>query len=103
MGVNATFILTIRLPVGVASVSARVVYVVDEPDRAGFAYGTLPEHLEEGEESFIVRRADGRVRFDVRAFSRPRHPLARFGAPVTRLLQVRATDAYLGAMRAAAL
>lgn len=30
----------------------RVVYVVDEPDRVGFAYGTLDGHPERGEESF---------------------------------------------------
>ena len=33
----------------------RVVYVVDEPDRRGFAYGTLPGHPETGEELFAVR------------------------------------------------
>ena len=33
----------------------RVVYVVDEPDRRGFAYGTLPGHAESGEELFVVR------------------------------------------------
>ena len=33
----------------------RVVYVVDEPDRRGFAYGTLPGHPESGEELFLVR------------------------------------------------
>ena len=33
----------------------RVVYVVDEPDRRGFAYGTLPGHAESGEERFVVR------------------------------------------------
>ncbi len=33
----------------------RVVYVIDEPDRRGFAYGTLPGHPESGEELFAVR------------------------------------------------
>jgi uncharacterized protein (UPF0548 family) len=32
----------------------RVVDVVDEPTRRGFAYGTLPGHPESGEESFVV-------------------------------------------------
>lgn len=96
-----TFMLAVPLPVGFAVAGARVVYVIDEPDCAGFAYGTLPEHPEEGEEAFLIRRHDGRVRFEVTAFSRPRHPLARLGAPVARLLQVRATNAYLRAMRAA--
>jgi uncharacterized protein (UPF0548 family) len=50
----------------------RVVYVTDEDDRFGFAYGTLPGHPERGEEAFHVRRdEDGPVTFDVVAFSRP--------------------------------
>ena len=32
----------------------RVVYVVNEPHRRGFAYGTLPGHPERGEEAFII-------------------------------------------------
>jgi uncharacterized protein (UPF0548 family) len=76
-----------------------LVYVVDEPDRAGFAYGPLPAHPEEDEEAFLIRRRDGRVRFEVIAFSRPRHPLARLGAPITRLLQLRTNNNYLDAMR----
>ena len=34
--------------------TARIVYVVDTPTRYGFAIGTLPGHLEEGEERFLV-------------------------------------------------
>ena len=33
-----------------------VVAVVDEPDRQGFAYGTLTGHPLRGEEAFIVER-----------------------------------------------
>jgi uncharacterized protein (UPF0548 family) len=70
--------------------SARIVYVVDEPTRFGFAYGTLPGHVESGEERFLVERAeDGTVWYDVRAFSRPRHILARIGYPLVRCLQRR--------------
>ncbi|HNM27952.1 MAG TPA: DUF1990 domain-containing protein, partial [Saprospiraceae bacterium] len=35
--------------------SCRIVYAVEEPRRFGFAYGTLPAHLERGEELFLVR------------------------------------------------
>ncbi|WP_205647597.1 DUF1990 family protein [Agromyces badenianii] len=35
-----------------------VVYVVDEPDRIGFAYGTTAVGPENGEESFILERRD---------------------------------------------
>ena len=34
----------------------RVVYVIDEPDVRGWAYGTLLGHPECGEERFVVRR-----------------------------------------------
>ncbi len=52
--------LTVLLAVPVAllwvTVACWVVYVVDEPERFGFAYGTLPHHVIEGEESFVVER-----------------------------------------------
>lgn len=35
-----------------------VVYVIDEPDRIGFAYGTTADGPESGEESFILERRD---------------------------------------------
>jgi uncharacterized protein (UPF0548 family) len=77
----------------------RVVYVVDEADRKGFAYGTLPGHPECGEESFIVSIDDeGAVQFDVTAFSRPARWFARLGGPVTRLIQRRVTWRYLDAI-----
>jgi uncharacterized protein (UPF0548 family) len=91
-------------PLGPASVLAacRVVAVVDEPRRFGFAYGTLPLHPESGEEAFLVEWGDDdAVRFRVVAVSRPAHPLARLGGPVTRLVQRRATRAYLEALRRA--
>ena len=42
-----------RIAPGIAT-PCRVVYVIDEPSRRGFAYGTLPGHPESGEEAFIV-------------------------------------------------
>jgi uncharacterized protein (UPF0548 family) len=81
----------------------RVVYVVDEPDRRGFAYGTLPGHPECGEEAFLVGRdADGTVWGEVRAFSRPASPLTRLAGPAGRLVQRIAVRRYLGAMARAA-
>lgn len=75
----------------------RVVYVVDEPDRVGFAYGTLPGHAESGEESFILDRRDGHPRFTVRAFSNPASWLSRVGGPLTGKVQVMMADRYLRA------
>ena len=97
------FVLVLRFPLaGWAVAPGRVVYVLDQPDRLGFAYGTLPGHPERGEEAFIVVRAEGRIRFEVLAFSRPHDPLARLGQPVARALQVRTLKAYLRTMEALA-
>jgi len=50
----------------------RVVYVIDEPNRKGFAYGTLPGHPLSGEESFIVELdEDGSVWLTIRSLTRP--------------------------------
>jgi len=72
--------------------ACRIVYVVDEDDRVrrfGFAYGTLFEHAECGEERFTVEwnRKDDTVWYEILAFSRPGHIFARLGYPLSRLLQ----------------
>jgi uncharacterized protein (UPF0548 family) len=91
-----TVVLAVTLP-GISAIAAcRIVYVTDEPNRFGFAYGTLPAHPEQGEEAFhIESEVDGTVRFVVTAFSRPRHPLARIGSPVARQIQLSVTRHYL--------
>jgi uncharacterized protein (UPF0548 family) len=82
------------LPVGFIDVVCRVVDVVEEGDRFGFAYGTLPVHPERGEESFtVVRAADGSITFEIAAVSRPRQLLARACPPIARKLQRSATMA----------
>ena len=79
----------------------RIIYVVDESDRFGFAYGTLTAHPEQGEESFIVSKDEaGAVWFDITAFSRPRDFFARLGSPVARRLQVSVTHRYLDGLEA---
>jgi len=80
----------------------RVVYVIDEPDRQGFAYGTLPGHPESGEEVFIVERRAGSTFVEVRAFSRHGRWFTRLGAPVARRVQRRATRQYVESVRRAA-
>jgi uncharacterized protein (UPF0548 family) len=82
------------------SVCCRVVYVVDDKDRWGFAYGTLPHHAERGEESFTVSNdKDGTVTFTVESLSRPASALARLGSPMARVVQKRMTQRYLDAIR----
>jgi|SRR5581483_4215213 len=83
--------------------ACRVVYVIDDTgpvDTFGFAYGTLPGHVERGEECFTVRRnhADDSVWYDILAFSRPNHWLTRLGYPYVRRLQERFARDSLQAM-----
>jgi uncharacterized protein (UPF0548 family) len=83
----------------------RIVYTVDDdgPVRSiGFAYGTLPEHAESGEERFTIEwhRRDDSVWYDLLAFSRPNQFLARIGYPVARRLQKRfAADSKQAVLR----
>ena len=88
--------------VGLGPVRApcRVVYVVDEPDRRGFAYGTLPGHPESGEELFAVRHdpADDAVYAEVVAFSRHATWWSRAAGPVTSLIQRIVTARYVEAV-----
>jgi uncharacterized protein (UPF0548 family) len=98
---GTTVLLRIGLgPIGITA-PCRVVLAVDEPDRAGFAYGTLPGHPERGEESFVLHRTDTDTLFEIRAFSRPARWFSRLGAPVSRTVQRRVTAAYLRAIPSA--
>ncbi|GAA2820171.1 DUF1990 domain-containing protein [Kitasatospora sp. CM 4170] len=77
-------------------IPCRVVWTVDEPDRIGFGYGTLPGHPECGEEAFLVSMdADGEVWFEVTAFARLAAWYARLGRPVSVLCQYLAIESYL--------
>src|SRR5947207_2203441 len=72
----------------------RVVYGIGDRDRGtqfGFAYGTLTNHAEAGEELFEVflNRDSDDVMYRIRAVSRPRAVLARLGHPFVRSLQAR--------------
>jgi len=61
-----------------------------EEKKFGFAYGTLPDHAGAGEERFMVEMdGDGSVCYDIFAFSRPNHVLARIGYPYVRRVQKR--------------
>lgn len=94
--------VTLLIPFGPFRVpaAARVVYVLREPRRVGFAYGTLPGHPETGEEAFIVEhRADDSVWIDIRAFSRPANRLWWIVSPALRLTQEFYTRRYLRSLR----
>ena len=80
----------------------RVVYVVDEPDRCGFAYGTLAGHPESGEEYFGVRfdPTDNTVYAQIVAFSRPGRWWSKAGSRVASLVQQHITSRYLDSFTA---
>ncbi len=85
--------------------ACRIVYIVDEmlpTRRFGFAYSTLPAHVERGEERFMVEwRKDNSVWYDLLACSKPNRWFARLGYPYVRRLQKRFAADSLTAMAAA--
>ena len=82
----------------------RVLYRVgggDDGARFGFAYGTLTNHAESGEELFEVfidPRTD-EVLYRIRAISWPQTTLTRVGQPIVRVLQRRFRDHSADAMK----
>jgi uncharacterized protein (UPF0548 family) len=92
---------------------ARIAYVIDwagsgedadRVERFGFAYGTIADHPERGEERFLVEwdRGTDEVWYDLLAVSRPGHWLARLGYPYTRYEQARFRRLSSAAMKRAA-
>ena len=85
--------------------ACRIVYVLHESEpvrRFGFAYGTLPGHVECGEERFSIEwHADDTTWYDIRAFSRPRFWMVRLGYPIARRLQRRFVLDSQASMRSA--
>ena len=82
----------------------RVVYKFGDDDvsRFGFAYGTLTNHAEMGEESFEVSMTDSEeVTYRIRAVSKPRAVLARIGYPYARISQSRFRRDSIAAMKRA--
>ncbi len=74
---------------------ARIVYTMDEATPVGrvfgFAYGTLRDHVEQGEERFQVTwdAATDAVTYKLNAFSRPQHLLAQWSYAYVRAQQAR--------------
>jgi len=84
----------------------RVLYTVgplDDAPRFGFAYGTLTNHAETGEELFEVRidPLTNDVMYRLHAISWPQATLAQIGKPIARALQARFRRDSAAAMRRA--
>ena len=83
---------------------ARVLYeIADANTGFGFAYGTLTNHEESGEEVFEVclDAKSGDVIYRIRSVSRPQSALAKLGQPLVRMLQARFRRDSAAAMRRA--
>ncbi len=75
--------------------TCRIVEVIDEVDRFGFTYATLPHHIVEGVETFLIVRDADTARVEVTAHWRPLAIAARMAPPVTKFLQGRAIGRFL--------
>jgi len=80
--------------------------VIEEEEplrRFAFAYGTLPEHAESGEERFQVEwnSEDNSVWYDILAFSRPNQLFARLAYPYVRGKQKQFASESMLSMQAA--
>jgi len=70
--------------------SARIVYIIEEENKYGFAYGTLTGHIEKGEEIFYIERDEtGTISYHIKAFSKPNNLLVWLGYPMARFFQRR--------------
>lgn len=97
---GASVVITLGSPFLSLVAPCRIVGVIDEEARWGFAYGTLPGHPEQGEEAFVVSISpDHTVRFEIVAFSRPAELLTRLSGPIARTLQRVGANCYLRALR----
>ena len=87
--------------------ACRIVYEYEDEEpslqRYGFAVGTLPGHVEQGEERFSVewQEADDAMYYEVFAFSRPAHPLVKATQPLARRIQSRFAVDSLRSMQVA--
>jgi uncharacterized protein (UPF0548 family) len=84
----------------------RVVYGIGDMQSGtnfGFAYGTLTNHAEMGEEIFevLLEPESEDVIYRIRAVSKPRAALARIGYPITRVFQERFRRDSIRALRRA--
>jgi len=80
--------------------ACRIVYVFEDQHSFGFAYGTLVDNAERGEERFSIEWSaeDDSVSYNILAFSRPSKLPARVLRPLSRTLQRRFARDSMAAM-----
>src|SRR5688500_20075622 len=93
--VSGTVVAVLIRHLGLWSLNGcRILYNVgslNDVARFGFAYGTLTNHAESGEELFevFIDPQTDQVTYRIRAISWPQATLARLGQPIVRVLQER--------------
>ena len=81
--------------------ACKVVSVIEEERKFGFAYGTLKGHVEKGEERFTIEwEANDSVWYDIFAFSKPGRLLVKLTKPLAQRLQKRFARDSLARMKA---
>ncbi len=99
-GMTAT--LRRRRRIGRRDTPVLVVYVIDEPQRIGFAYGTTADGPESGEESFILEhRDDDGVWLTIRSLLGGRGGVRRLGSARRRRKRRELTTRELRALHPA--
>lgn len=100
LAAGTTLLVVLRVGPVRLLVPDRIVGIVDEANRFGFAYGTLPGHPERGEEAFLIERhPDGRTTATIRVAAEGDWFIARLAAPIVRRLQQAALNRYLVALQ----
>jgi len=96
---GTTAVLTFTVGPVKVPVPVKVVYIIDEPNRVGFAYGSRNGSPAEFERLLLVEQGDdGGVWLTIRALSRPVGVRWRIVLTVLRLGQRRYTHKYLTAL-----
>jgi uncharacterized protein (UPF0548 family) len=103
VAVSAGANVWLRLAIGPIEVREpiRVVAVVDNPMRCGFAYGTLHGHPVSGEEAFVLHRATehGPVLLTIRSLTQPAaRGLWRYSFPILLVAQRFFRKRYLNSL-----
>lgn len=86
---GTTAIIVVSMKLFWVMCACKIVYLLEDQHKFGFAYGTLEGHPESGEELFLVEfnPEDESVWYEIRAFSKPGLILVSLVYPFTRGMQ----------------
>lgn len=89
------FVLLVRLAAAWVTVANVVTTVETKHDSSLLSYSALDEHVEEGEQTFLLKRMNEGVAVEVVSTSRPRTPLLRLVPWMSRIFQQRTARRYV--------